>query len=76
MPNPFTENVTLNINNTVSGAYSISVFNVEGKLVHFQNNLNQNTVSIGNNLENGLYIVELRGENGWIQRERLVKSNR
>lgn len=76
MPNPFTENVTLNINNTVSGTYSISVFNVEGKLVHFQNNLNQNTVSIGNNLENGLYIVELRGENGWIQRDRLVKTNR
>jgi hypothetical protein len=75
MPNPFTDNVTLSINNTASGAYNLSVYNVEGKLVQFHNNLNQNTISLGNNLENGLYIIELRGENGWIQRERLVKTN-
>jgi hypothetical protein len=39
------------------------------------NNQNQNNIVIGNNLENGIYFVELRTENGFIQRTKIVKAN-
>ena len=76
MPNPFTDNFNLSLNNTASGTFSVSVYNVEGKLVEFHNNLNQNILPLGSNLENGLYLIEVRGQNGWLVRERMVKTNR
>jgi hypothetical protein len=75
MPNPFSENFVLSLNNEISGVFSLSVFNIEGKLVEYHNNLNQNQLSVGNNLEKGLYLIELRGQNGWVVRERMVKTN-
>jgi|688.fasta_scaffold112141_2 hypothetical protein len=74
MPNPFSENATMFVGN-LDAAYTVSVFNVEGKLVESMNNQNQNNIVIGNNLENGIYFVELRTENGFIQRTKIVKAN-
>jgi hypothetical protein len=74
MPNPFSENTTMFIGN-LDASYTVNVFNVEGKLVESMNNQNQNNIVIGNNLENGIYFVELRTENGFIQRTKIVKAN-
>ncbi len=74
MPNPFSGNATLFVG-SLDAAYSVNVFNVEGKLVEALNNQNQTSISIGNNLVKGIYFVELRTENGFIQRTKIVKAD-
>ena len=73
-PNPFSGNTTLSVNN-LDAAYQVNIFNVEGKLVETLNNQNQGLISIGSNLDNGIYFVEIRSENGFIQRAKIVKAN-
>ncbi len=74
MPNPFSGNATLFVGN-LDAAYSVNVFNIEGKLVETLNNQNQTNITIGNNLVNGIYFVELSTENGFIQRTKIVKAD-
>lgn len=73
-PNPFSGNTTLSLGN-LDAAYQVNIFNLEGKLVETLNNQNQNIITLGNNLENGIYFVEVRSENGFVQRAKIVKAH-
>lgn len=49
-----------------SDAESVTVYNLSGQVV-YQNSLNQNNSSIDfSNLENGIYIVQIKGKNGFL----------
>lgn len=66
-PNPFTDNVILEIDD-LSGSYSVEVLNIQGKLVKVFNNINKgvNTLSV-DDIERGVYVFSLKDRFGEIR---------
>lgn len=62
-PNPFSQSLSFNF--TKSGNYTLSLYSLDGKLVHFQQYTNTNQLvfhSAHTNLETGLYIYNIKGD--------------
>lgn len=75
-PNPFTNEVRINANETVNGNASISVFNVLGEQVYNYNmkcNDTKEFVIDGSSLNAGIYFYNISTENGELK-GRIVKE--
>jgi hypothetical protein len=74
-PNPVSSVLTLAPLKPTDGWSSLEIRNVEGKLVYSTTQIkNQTSMSIPvNNLENGVYIVVLRGKNAKVATIKFVK---
>lgn len=73
-PNPFSQKITLTIlkNNTV--IKSISIYNLNGKLVH-KEEYNSNTINVNlNQYNNGIYFVRIIDNNGNVTVQKIIKS--
>lgn len=69
-PNPTSNFITLNIEETIYGQVDIQIMNTVGQVVHNQslNNVNQQERIELNNLPKGLYFCRVQSEKGnWIQ---------
>ncbi len=70
-PNPFSKSTTLKFNNPDNTSYTISVFDVTGKLIRIYNEVTSDILTIEkDDLKSGIYSVELNGEK--TQRGRFV----
>jgi hypothetical protein len=76
-PNPFTENVNLQINIANTQEVNVEVYDITGKVLQseiIQLNTGKNTVNLTmNNLVDGVYIIRLTTENG-VATRRVVKQ--
>ena len=71
-PNPFLNNFTLNFNS--SNVSEIRIINLEGKLIETQTNIgNYNSITLGENLNSGIYFVEVVSATG-TERVKVVKK--
>lgn len=77
-PNPMVSELNINLNSLVSGNASVTIYDLNGKAVFTQ----MNQVSAGNNvinlnaenLNNGLFIVELQLNNDLVARTKIMKN--
>lgn len=74
-PNPFSNEVTLQLQGGTSEKVNITVFNVDGRVVYQTAGVSNTNYSIGSNLMAGVYIVKLQ-QGSTIQTIRIVKSTR
>jgi Secretion system C-terminal sorting domain len=72
-PNPFTNEVNIKFTGNENSRYSIKIINSLGNEVFFKDNLlADEPISLGEELQNGLYIVQVIGD-GKIHTARIVK---
>ncbi|MDD5571094.1 MAG: T9SS type A sorting domain-containing protein [Bacteroidales bacterium] len=70
-PNPASDIVTLNIDNTEKSDIILNIYNVVGELISSEKlQENQQKINTGN-LNNGVYIVEIKSE-GWAEKQKLI----
>jgi hypothetical protein len=73
-PNPFTHETNIMISGSVDARYSVKIVNSLGIQVFAQDNVAPNeAVNLGENLESGLYLVQVTG-NGKLQTARIIKT--
>jgi hypothetical protein len=70
-PNPASDIITLNVNNTNNAELTLNIYNVIGKLIHSEI-LQQNQQTINtSDLNSGIYLVEIKSDE-WSGKQRLV----
>ena len=63
-PNPFGASATLKFDNPEQKPYTVFVYNLTGNLIRTYKNISSDVLSIEKgNLSNGVYTIELVGEN-------------
>ena len=74
-PNPFTDHATLIFNNQARHNNTLTIFNVQGQVVQYTDNITTDKVSINRNgLPSGLYYYQLREANNIVARGKLMIS--
>jgi len=72
-PNPFENNFTLNATEAFADAYSVKIFNSLGALVYSSDVTNATSLTLGDNLSAGLYVIQVaKGER--VLQTRIVKK--
>jgi len=70
-PNPASDIVTLNIDNTINADFTLNIYNVTGELVSSET-LRQNQQQINiSDLSNGIYMVEIKSKE-WNGKQKLI----
>ena len=70
-PNPASDIVTLNIENTNNSDLTMNIYNLMGALVKSEKlKQNQQQINVGD-LGNGIYMVEIKSK-GWTEKQKLV----
>jgi len=70
-PNPLTNTAVIEFDNPNNVAYTLNIINTNGQIVKTIQNITDNNITISkNNLSNGVYFVELKGDN--IYRNKLI----
>jgi hypothetical protein len=63
-PNPMSERATVNIDNSIPLHNALlNVYDMTGRIVYTNNNINDHTFELRHNLKNGLYIVQVENNN-------------
>ncbi|OFX38127.1 MAG: hypothetical protein A2X08_08950 [Bacteroidetes bacterium GWA2_32_17] len=62
-PNPFSETTTLEITNWQNQNYDLKIYDVFGKCVYQSKILNQKSLILNLNLPNGIYFLQVKGNN-------------
>jgi hypothetical protein len=74
-PNPFSQNVSIQIPGIKDEQYTFTVYDITGKLIHHENvyiNGDQKITRDFGFIQNGVYIIQLKSENQVFQ-TRIVK---
>jgi len=70
-PNPASDEVSLNIDNTNNTNLTLNIYNVTGKLINSETlQQNQQQIDIGN-LNNGIYLIEIKSKK-WTEKQKLI----
>ena len=75
-PNPFVSDFQIEINQRVSNPATVRICDLSGNLIEvFRTNLNpeENTISAGQNLKPGFYILFINSENGTLIHQKILK---
>tara|TARA_B100000809_G_C14834531_1_gene422338 strand:+ start:266 stop:631 length:366 start_codon:yes stop_codon:yes gene_type:complete len=73
-PNPFSQKITLTILKNNSFIKSISIYDLNGKLV-LEKEYNSNTINVNlNQYNNGIYFVKIIDNNGNVTAQKIIKS--
>jgi hypothetical protein len=75
-PNPFTGNVTIEIDNPVSGEVYFEVYDVTGRIIHQEKmncNLQNSFIYNGSHLKEGVYFYGIYGNEG-VVKGKIVKQ--
>jgi len=72
-PNPSSTEISFNLN--ISNTENVKLFDINGKLIYASSIINQNnTVTINiENLDNGLYFINVIDNNGTFRRSKFTK---
>jgi hypothetical protein len=70
-PNPASDIVTLNINNSNIADFEIKIYNIMGYLVRSESlKQNQQKINVGD-LNNGIYMIEIKSKE-WSEKQKLI----
>ena len=70
-PNPVSDIITLNIDNTNNADLTLNIYNVTGELISSETlQQNQQQINIGN-LNNGIYFFEIKSKE-WTEKQKLI----
>ncbi|NTW31840.1 MAG: T9SS type A sorting domain-containing protein [Bacteroidetes bacterium] len=70
-PNPASDFVTLNIDNSNHEEAILNIYNIIGELIRSETiQKNQQQINVGN-LNNGIYVLEIKS-NGWSEKQKLM----
>jgi hypothetical protein len=72
-PNPSTNDFHLSIPAFISNQYSLSVFDVEGKLIG-EKKITSGDFSFGSELKQGIYFIEIKHGDAVLAREKIIKK--
>ena len=78
-PNPFNQNLFVNIESAVKCSYSIELLDVLGKTVWNKNDTGllktaSYEIEVANTIPNGIYFLQVKGSNGYSTVQRIVKQ--
>jgi choice-of-anchor B domain-containing protein len=71
-PNPFNEVINVKLNTELSNI-EIKIFDVTGKLLDSYSFNNQQIISLNNNYENGIYMINIYTNNELVKTQKLIK---
>jgi hypothetical protein len=73
-PNPFSENIHLQLNTAAMEQAQLEIYDVSGKLV-YENRIQSNaTLLLGNELQSGMYLIKVYTQNGEQLNARIIKK--
>ncbi len=73
LPNPFTEQTLLQTENIEEG-YSVSVYAADGRRIEHLQNQRQQSLLLGNQLPKGIYLIEVKSQNGFSKFLKVIKT--
>jgi hypothetical protein len=73
-PNPFSENIHLQLNTAAMEQAQLEIYDVSGKLV-YENRIQSNaSLLLGNELQSGMYLIKVYTQNGEQLNARIIKK--